>query len=165
MRTTGGVGPRTRTHGRHAPPILAPVTLRTVAPRATTVVALATTWERFPAEWPGLLAEVRAAVPADARTALNVMLYRDDVPHVEVGLLTDAPAAPGGRVVASMLPGGTVATTTLRGGYDALPAAHQAVRAWCAAQGHRLTGPRWEVYGHWHEDPARVETEVVWLLA
>jgi effector-binding domain-containing protein len=123
------------------------------------------TWERFPAEWPGLLAEVRAALPADARTALNVMLYRDDVPHVEVGLLTDAAAEPGGRVVASTLPGGTVATTTLRGGYDALPAAHQAVHEWCAAQGHRLAGLRWEVYGHWYEDPARVETEVAWLLA
>jgi effector-binding domain-containing protein len=93
------------------------------------------------------------------------MLCRDDVPHVEVGLLADAPAARAGRVVASTLPGGTVATTTLRGGYDGLRAAHQAVRAWCAAQGHRLAGPRWEVYGHWHEDPARVETEIAWLLA
>src|ERR1700745_2426216 len=95
---------------RHAQAILTPVTLRAVPPRATTVVALATTWERFPAEWPGLLAEIRTALPAEAHTALNVMLYRDDVPHVEVGLLTDAPPAPAGRLVASTLPGGTAAT-------------------------------------------------------
>jgi hypothetical protein len=150
---------------RHAAPILTPVALRTVAPRATTVVALATTWERFPAEWPGLLAELRAALPAAAHTALNVMLYRGDVPHVEVGLPAEAPADPPRRIVASALPGGTVATTKLRGGYDGLPAAHQAVRDWCAAEGHRLAGPRWEVYGHWHDDPERVETDIAWLLA
>ena len=46
----------------------------------------------------------------------------------------------------------------------ALPAAHQAVREWCEANGHEVAGPRWEIYGHVHDDPDRQETEVVWLL-
>ncbi|HKA05479.1 MAG TPA: hypothetical protein VKD67_14185 [Acidimicrobiales bacterium] len=30
--------------------------------------------------------------------------------------------------------------------------------------GHVLTRTRWEIYGDWHDDPAKVETEVYWLL-
>jgi hypothetical protein len=45
-----------------------------------------------------------------------------------------------------------------------LGAAHEAVLHWCAGQGLAVAGPRWETYGHWHEDPARLETDVFWLL-
>ena len=54
--------------------------------------------------------------------------------------------------------------TVHRGGYDRLRDAHDAINAWCAANGHELAGPRWEIYGDWHEDPAQLETEVYWLL-
>jgi effector-binding domain-containing protein len=36
---------------------------------------------------------------------------------------------------------------------------------WCAAQGLKTAGPRWEVYGPHRDDPAEVWTEVYWLLA
>jgi hypothetical protein len=42
---------------------------------------------------------------------------------------------------------------------------HEAVRAWCAAQGHALAGPNWEVYGHWNHDPQQLITEVFYLLS
>jgi hypothetical protein len=87
----------------------------------------------------GLLAELRAALPAAAHTALNVMLYRGDVPARRGRPPRRGAVRPAPPIVASALPGGTVATTTLRGGYDGLPAAHQAVRDWCAA---RVTGSR-----------------------
>jgi len=37
---------------------------------------------------------------------------------------------------------------------------------WCAANGHEVSGARWEIYGHWLEDqnPALFETEVYWLF-
>ena len=48
-----------------------------------------------------------------------------------------------------------------------ITAAHDAVIAWSAANGHALSGVRFEVYGHWrdHQDPAAFEIEISWLLA
>ena len=92
------------------------------------------------------------------------MLYRDDVPHVEVGVELDQPARIEGRVVRSELPAGTVAAGVHRGPYENLGITHDAVHRWCAEQGLRLAGPRWEIYGHWHPDPAALETEVYYLL-
>jgi effector-binding domain-containing protein len=92
------------------------------------------------------------------------MLYRDDVPHVEVGVLGSDPPPSGGAVAASSLPGGVVATAVHRGDYSGLDGAHRAVRVWCAEHGRELAGPRWEVYGHWRGEAATAETEISYLL-
>jgi effector-binding domain-containing protein len=94
----------------------------------------------------------------------NVMLYKDDRPDVEVGVLVTAPFEPEGRVIASELPGGEIATATHRGDYARLGLTHNAVREYVAAQGRELAGPCWEIYGHWQADPSKLETEVFWLL-
>jgi hypothetical protein len=113
------------------------------AARATAVVAEATTWIAFPALWPTLLDEVRTLL--GDRCGLNVMLYRDDVPNVEVGVLAESSFVPSGRVTASWLPAGDVAMTLHRGPYEELDAAHRAVLDWCEARGLALTGVRWEI--------------------
>jgi effector-binding domain-containing protein len=142
------------------------IALRTTVPSPTAVVVQATTWEEFPRLWPVLLDEVYAFVRGGGttQTGHNVMLYRDDVPNVEVGIEVAGSFVPSGRVVPSELPAGRVATTVLRGGYEGLGAAHAAVLAWCAANDHMLTGTRWEIYGDWREDPADMETEISYLL-
>ena len=142
------------------------VAVRTVAASPTAVVAQRTTWDEFPRLWDQLLDEVYALVRAGgvAKAGHNVMLYRDDVPNVEVGLQVAGPFGANGRVILSELPAGRVATTVHRGTYDGLGAAHEAVHAWCAKNGHELTRTRWEVYGDWHEDPTQVETEISWVL-
>ena len=144
-----------------------PVSVKTAVAQPTAVVAAATTWEEFPTLWRTLLDEVYAFVRAGGATqdGRNVMLYRDDVPNVEVGVQVTAPFEPAGRVVPSVLPGGEVASTVHRGPYDVLGEAHVALRAWCASHNHALTGIRWEIYGDWREDPADLETEVCYLLA
>ena len=43
------------------------------------------------------------------------MLYKDDVPNVEIGVEAAAPFAAIGRVVSSTLPAGRVVTATHRG--------------------------------------------------
>jgi effector-binding domain-containing protein len=148
------------------------VSFVTVDPRPTAVVAQTTTWEEFPRLWRPLLDEVYAFVRLRPDLATghggelwqNVMLYKDDRPSVEVGVLVSRAFEPVGRVIASELPGGEVATAIHRGDYARLGATHDAVRDELAGHGRELAGPGWEVYGHWRENPSELETEVFWLL-
>ena len=143
------------------------VTAKDVAARPTAVVAATTTWQEFPTLWGKLLDEVWACLRAGGvqRGCRNVMLYLDNVPHVEVGVELTQPCPLTGRVVASSLPAGPVAMTVHRGPYVGLADAHRAVHEWSTAQGRPLAGPRWEVYGPHDDDPAKVWTEVYWLLS
>ena len=144
-----------------------PVSAVDVVARPTVVVAATTTWQEFPSLWKILLDEVWTCLRAGGinHGCRNVMLYRDDVPHVEVGVELDRPVPLTGRVAASALPAGRVAWTVHRGPYGGLAAAHRAVHSWCAEHGRRPAGPRWEVYGPHHDDPAELRTEVFWLLS
>ena len=143
------------------------ITMTVVEARPTTVVKAQTTWQEFPTLWQELSAEVWECLRAGgiSRGCRNIMLYWDDVPHVEVGVELLVPCPFTGRVVASSLPMGQVAMTVHWGSYAGVGEAHRAVIDWCAAQGKRKTGTRWEVYGPHNDDPARVWTEVYWLLA
>ncbi len=143
------------------------VTVTDVTARPTAVVAATTTWRAFPTLWPRLSGEVWACLRAGGidRGCPNVMLYRDDVPNVEVGVILPGPWPRSGRVVASTLPAGRVAMTVHRGPYADLGSAHQAVVDWCTAHGLRPAGPRWEIYGPHRADPAELTTEVYYLLA
>jgi effector-binding domain-containing protein len=143
------------------------VGLTTLAARPTAVVAATTTWEEFPALWGRLLGEVWDCLHAGGihRGCRNVMLYLDDVPDVEVGVLLDRPCPLTGRVRASALPAGTAATTVHRGPFGDVGAAHDAVLRWCAAHGHRPDCTRWEIYGPHDDDPARQWVEVYWRVS
>jgi effector-binding domain-containing protein len=143
------------------------VTVRDAEARPTAVVAAATTWQAFPGLWKELLDEVWACLRAGGVDGgcRNVMLYLDEAPHIEVGVELHQPCPLTGRVVPSRLPAGQVATTVHRGPYPGLAEAHRAVLDWCAAQGRRPAGPRWEIYGPHRDDPAELATEVCWLLS
>ncbi len=143
------------------------VTVQDVGACQTAVVAAATTWREFPAVWGQLLGEVWDCLRSGGveRGCRNVMLYRDDVPNVEVGVLLAQPCPLTGRVVASSLPAGRVATAIHRGPFGDVGAAHDAVVAWCGARGLEPNGMRWEVYGPHDEDPARQWVEVCWVLS
>ena len=95
------------------------VTVTDAAARPTAVVAAATTWTQFPALWKELLDEVWACLRAGGvhRGCPNVMLYLDDVPHVEIGVELRQPCPLTGRVIASSLPAGQAAVTVHRGPY------------------------------------------------
>jgi effector-binding domain-containing protein len=143
------------------------VTIKQVTARPTAVVPATTTWQEFPTLWRDLSREVWACLRAAGiqRGCRNIMLYLDDVPHVEIGVELTQSCPLSGRVVSSELPAGEVAMTTHWGSYAELGAAHQAVHDWCAAHGRRSGWPRWEVYGPHHDDPAEVWTEVYYLLS
>lgn len=143
-----------------------------VEPRPTAVIAETTTWQEFPSVWPRLLDEVYRFVRGHSDLATgdgaelwqNVMLYKDDRPEVEVGVLVSGAFEPEGRVVASQLPGGEAATAIHHGDYAQLAATHDAVLERIARSGRELAGSRWEIYGHWRPEPSELETEIFWLL-
>jgi hypothetical protein len=51
-----------------------------------------------------------------------------------------------------------------RGDCAGLGRAHDAVRRFAEGRALKLAGPRWEIYGHWHDDPRELETEVFYLV-
>jgi effector-binding domain-containing protein len=146
------------------------VSARTVERTPTAAVAAAVTWAEFPALWRPMLDEVWSFLRGGAPEGLyrqghNVMLYKDDVPNVEVGVQVTGSFDSVGRVTASSLPGGLVATATHIGPVSALGDTHQAVRQWSEANGYRLAGPRWEIYGDPDPSTGDFRVDVFWLLA
>ena len=145
------------------------VSVKTVQPTPTAVVAAAVTWAEFPVLWRPMLDQVWGFLRGGAPERLyldghNVMLYKDDVPHVEVGVQVTGSFDSVGRVAASSLPGGLVATATHIGPVSALGDTHQAVRAWSEANGYRPTGPRWEIYGDPDPSTGDFRVDVFWSL-
>lgn len=97
----------------------------------------------------------------------NIFIYRDAGDGqlaVEFCVGAAAPFTATGSVEPLVTPSGVAAKITHRGGYDRLPDANAAIREWCRANGRRPAGVSWEVYGHWHDDPARLVTDVYYLL-
>ncbi|HZP53506.1 GyrI-like domain-containing protein [Actinocrinis sp.] len=147
----------------------ADVTVANVEPSPTAVVAVATTWAQFPKVWRPMLDEVWAFLRGGAPAGLykqghNVMLYKDDVPNVEIGVQVNGPFEPVGNVVASTLPGGLAATATHTGPIAAIGETHAAVVAWSKANGHTVTGARWEIYGDPDPSTGQIDVTVSWSL-
>lgn len=98
----------------------------------------------------------------------HVAIYRDASIRLEVGVEMPVPFTEENGVVRSATPAGLTACVTLLGPYDQLGAAHRAIHAWCAAHGHRLAGPNWEIYGHWqpewNTDPSLVRTDIFYQV-
>jgi effector-binding domain-containing protein len=104
----------------------------------------------------------------NARGGRHVAVYLDGSIRLEVGVEVDGSFSEQGEVVKSATPSGVVATVTHFGPYHTLGGAHAAIRNWCLANHKRLTGPSWEIYGHWLDewngDPSRIRTDVFYQL-
>jgi effector-binding domain-containing protein len=97
----------------------------------------------------------------------NIFIYRSttaDQVAVDFCVGVTAPFVAVGAVIPLETPHGVAAMTTHRGDYGGLGEANAAVLAWCRANGRVCAGPSWEIYGHWHGDPAQLSTEVYHLL-
>jgi len=145
------------------------VAVKAVEPTPTAVVVAATTWAEFPKVWKPMLDAVWSFLRGDAPEGLyeqghNIMLYKDDVPNVEVGVQVNTSFDPVGHVVPSMLPGGLVATATHTGPIAKIGDTHAAVCEWSKANGYQLAGPRWEIYGDPDPSTGDYDVEVFWSL-
>lgn len=110
----------------------------------------------------------RALQQQGVRGGRHIALYADAAIEVLIGVEAIEHFREAGELVAASTPAGDVAATEHLGPYALLGAAHDAVHAWCRANGRRLAGPRWELYGHWEPSwdahPERIRTEVCYLL-
>jgi effector-binding domain-containing protein len=148
------------------------VTIERTAECRTAVVKANTTWREFPTLWRPLLDEVWAflgATPSLGNVGHNVMLYRSNVPEVEVAVEVGVQVAESfeaaDRVVPSTLPAAEAAATVHVGTPAEIGAAHDAVRAWCSAQHRELTGISWEIYGDPNPQTGHFDVELYWQLA
>jgi len=98
----------------------------------------------------------------------NVAVYLNGNIDLEIGVEALEAFDEQGEIVRSATPEGLVASVTNFGPYQTLGAAHEAIRRWCAAHRYRLTGPSWEIYGHWrpewNADPSAIRTDVFYQV-
>jgi effector-binding domain-containing protein len=110
----------------------------------------------------------KAVRAQNAKAGRNVAIYWDGTIRLEAGVELQGPFAEEGEVVRSATPVGSAASTTHFGPYGGLGAAHAAIQEWCAQYNHRLSGPQWEIYGHWQEawnnDPSQIRTDVFYQV-
>ncbi|HEY0761593.1 MAG TPA: GyrI-like domain-containing protein [Pyrinomonadaceae bacterium] len=109
--------------------------------------------------------QVRAG--AIVQSGHNVFVYRDPTKEgvtAEVGVEVSGPFEAIDEVVYSSTPSGEVASTLHVGPYSELGGAYDALVRWCKEHNRPLAGTYWEVYGDWNDDPAKLETEVFYLL-
>jgi len=102
-----------------------------------------------------------------ARAGHNVFVYHageDGMLTVDAGVEVFAGFTERGAVRRMATPAGQAATTAHYGDYSGLGAAYTALEEWCARTGRNPVGVNWEVYGDWTEDPARLRTDVYFLL-
>ena len=99
------------------------------------------------------------------RTGHNVVMYLDDLAHLEAGVEISGDFSPTAEVHTSATPHGLAATAVHWGDYAAMAPTYTALRKWCADNGHHLAGPSWEVYGDWNENPNELRTDVYRLIA
>lgn len=145
------------------------VTAVPVAPRSLAGVRARVPMGRVPEYFGKCLDQVYAAA-REGKIAVdgqNIFLYHprpDGDLDVVFGVGTATAFEPVGAVEFLQTPAGVAATTTHWGDYSGLRSAHDALQAWCKANQQALAGASWEVYGHWSDDPARVRTDIYYLL-
>lgn len=139
------------------------------APRAVAGVRAQVAPGRVSQEFGQHLDQVYAAARTGAVSldGQNIFIYHAATAEqltVDFCVGVTAPFAAVGSVVPLTTPAGSAAMTTHYGDYAKLGEANAAIRAWCGANGRKRAGPSWEVYGHWHDNPAQRRTDVFYLL-
>ncbi len=97
----------------------------------------------------------------------NIFLYHHESPGimpVDFGVEVVRPFVGEGDVACVTTPEGEAAVVVHRGPYAKLPAAHQALHQWCAANDRTVGAHSLEIYGDWSDDPEKLETTIQYLL-
>jgi len=100
----------------------------------------------------------------------NVFLYhhpanRNSLMDVDFAVEVTRSFVPSGEIYETNTPAGEAAIAVHRGGYDQLHAVHDAIHQWARLHDRAFAGLSWEIYGDPSEDPSKIETTVLYLLA
>jgi effector-binding domain-containing protein len=135
------------------------VELRRVAAQPLSVVRGGVTRARLPQGIRALFDQFYSNFKSNGE--LNVVYYPEFHPTDEFSIECGVQVASGGN---SATPAGEVATVAYFGPYDRMSIGHGAIHEWVQANGRKLAGPSWEVYGHWTEDTSKLRTDIYYLL-
>ena len=148
------------------------VVVETVQAELIAAVRASTPISGIAQTWKPALDQVWSFLKAngDLRPGHNLFLYhhpprRDQPMDIDFGVQVPRAFEDRGNVRCIQTPAGEVATTVHRGPYDQLGGAHDAIHAWCAANGRKIGAASWEIYGDWSDDPGKLETTIRYLLA
>lgn len=83
---------------------------------------------------------------------------------VRVGFPVGGPFADTERVKCVELAGGEAAHATHVGAYGEMHRTYAILTEWCSRASMPLSGQSWEVYGDWHDDPSKLETDLYFRL-
>ena len=145
------------------------VLVQNVSSRHVAVVRDRRRWADLGPKLLPMLDRVYAAVRTGrlVKAGHNIFIFRDGSREgvtVEAGVEVASAFEPVDGIASVVTPGGEVAMTVHRGPYSGLGAAHAAVIRWCNDQGRTRANVWWEICGDWHQDEARLETEVFYSL-
>ena len=148
------------------------VQIEVVSPRLLAAVGREVAVGRVGDVWRPALDQVWAFLrsqPGLRTDGHNIFVYhhptRDGDPmHADFGVEVTREFAGSGEVRPVRTPGGEAAVVRHIGSYAGLAQAHSAIREWARESGRSLAGTSWEIYGDWNDDPAKLETLVMYLL-
>jgi effector-binding domain-containing protein len=140
-----------------------------IEPRPIAVVRTTTDLSSWPTQFRQSLDKVYEAIKAGLirQNGRNVMVYyprEDGRVDIECGVEINHKFAPVDEILYSETPSGKAVTTTHIGPYQHLGASHDALAEWSRQNGYQFTGVRWEIYGHWNDNPAEVRTDIFHLV-
>jgi hypothetical protein len=137
-----------------------PLSLAAVAARTPQARLSATIFELLDQVWPVVRGQ-------GVRTGHNVVVYggvdRGEL-SIQVGVETFSDFVDQGEVRQAATPAGLVAAIAYFGDYRLLSEAYEELDRWCATNGRPPSGPSWEVYGDWEDDPNKRRTDIYRLL-
>ena len=97
----------------------------------------------------------------------NIFLYHHEDPAmmpIDFGVEVVRRFEREGEVDCVTTPAGEAAVVLHRGPYSELAVAHRAVQEWCRTNGRAIGTHSMEIYGDWHSDANKLETEIVYFL-
>lgn len=152
---------------------MAEVSVRSVEPMQLAAVQRQVTIPEIVTAWKPALDRVwefLRAHPGLRSDGHNVFLYhhptRRDLPmDVDFGVQVTRTFEPSGEVRPVETPSGMAAVAVHVGPYEKMKQTHDAIHAWRAANNRTFAGTSWEIYGDWTDDPSKLETTIVYLLA
>ena len=144
------------------------VQVEVVSPRLLAAVSREVAAGRVREVWRPALDQVWAFLrtqPGLRTDGHNIFVYHHGDPmKADFGVEVTREFIPSGEVRPVTTPSGAAAVVRHVGPYDGLTHAHSAIHAWAKESDRSFAGTSWEIYGDWNEDPAKLETLVMYLL-